>query len=754
MRLAIDNTDYTAALDAERLPAITRRLNRPDEMRASLIGSAPEFVVPAAGARVVLQRDDGFTLFSGYLSAAPEHEYLGWNERGPEYRYGLEAVGDDFLLDARLPAARPAFVARCAGEIVRSITEDLLPGRFDLGAAADLDPVPWYSAGARRWSEMVADLCGRCRARYRLQQGALALEPVGAVVHTLDEAAGGFCPDALKLRRTAKTINDVTVLGRYEPAAYVKDYFVGDGISLNFPLSHMPFTRYQASLLDEEYAGTQLDPRIWTKSDPASALSVSGGALHIAGGAAVVSFNEQVELGGALLLQHGSLELTAASDGIVGGLYNGEVALANCVGGFRITPAGAQSTIRPLVNGVLAGTPVTTVAGHRYFLTTRIYATELYRCRQSFRSSVGSHGGETIASDMRLVLEVHDIDPADPGTEAAPAALLFDDVLANVPAYCTYAPVNATAIFGSLAFTRLARQADGEVRSAFPGQPYKTRLVGYISEGGECRIFDSPELHFHAEHVPAPDEKIVVTYRGSDQGQSRVNDAASIAALAAPGDDGIRAGVVQCKAPPARTSAECDSAALALLDDAVQTPWSGSCQALSDFLADVLPGDAVEVSAPSRNASFSAIVRQVGVEVVDAATDRSRYTVRFANDAAEPLGVVADASDAAQSEIAVPISAVSTAFAPDLPRAEIIAYSSIDVTIDAGCDPPAGGGLEARRSDDGWGPAADRNLIGRFASRSFSIPRLSRSQDCYLRQYDAAGRYSRYSTALHLDCPL
>jgi hypothetical protein len=63
---------------------------------------------------------------------------------------------------------------------------------------------------------------------------------------------------------------------------------------------------------------------------------------------------------------------------------------------------------------------------------------------------------------------------------------------------------------------------------------------------------------------------------------------------------------------------------------------------------------------------------------------------------------------------------------------------------------------EVRWSDEGWGPGNDRNLIGRFTTEAFTIPRLSEVQDCYLQQYDASSppKYSRYSVALHVDYPL
>ena len=75
--------------------------------------------------------------------------------------------------------------------------------------------------------------------------------------------------------------------------------------------------------------------------------------------------------------------------------------------------------------------------------------------------------------------------------------------------------------------------------------------------------------------------------------------------------------------------------------------------------------------------------------------------------------------------------------------------------IDAGVAPPAGGGIEVRTSDAEWGAAGDRNLLGRFVTQTFSVTRLTRLVTYYLRQYDNSSppKYSRYSTALHVDYP-
>ena len=62
---------------------------------------------------------------------------------------------------------------------------------------------------------------------------------------------------------------------------------------------------------------------------------------------------------------------------------------------------------------------------------------------------------------------------------------------------------------------------------------------------------------------------------------------------------------------------------------------------------------------------------------------------------------------------------------------------------------------EVRWSDAGWGPYNEQNLAGRFTTQIFTLPRLAKVQDYFLRQYDSSGppRYSRYSAALHIDYP-
>ncbi len=63
---------------------------------------------------------------------------------------------------------------------------------------------------------------------------------------------------------------------------------------------------------------------------------------------------------------------------------------------------------------------------------------------------------------------------------------------------------------------------------------------------------------------------------------------------------------------------------------------------------------------------------------------------------------------------------------------------------------------EVRYSDEGWGVGYNGNLVSRFTSESFALTRYARAQTYFLRSYDGSGppKYSRYSTALHVDYPL
>ncbi len=781
MKLLIDNLDglgaqdYTAFVDSSKNPSLVRKLNGPAELKFGLVAGQGSLAVPAIGGRVTLTLNNGNDLFTGYIVETPTYQYAGWADRGLVYRYEIEALSDVMLMDKKAPPPHPPFVDRNAGSAFDQLTAEALPGWFDVSGVEAGDAIPYYSVNpAKKWTASAAEIALSARCVYRDDNGKLFFAPLGANTYALAESAVTFSPGDLQLQSVNRLVNDLTILGPLEPSAHVKDYFCGDGYTTYFYLSEKPFTRssqvalYNRTILDEIY--TELDPTHWIVTDPQHAISVSNGQLQVAGGTGIdgqtlLNFIEQVELGGAMVLEHGDVVFNAPSNGVIGGLYAGAVSIAGCWAGFRVTPVGANCNIQALVEGSVTGTALATQAGHHYVFTTRLYPTETYRIHQVFHSSLhpsgAARGGDAVACDVRVVLTVHDIDPSNPATQIAPATVLYDNVITNAPGFCTYALINAGSIRCSLAFTYIWLPIDALVRGTMPQQNTATVLTGSLLDGAECQLSTQSELKFYPEYIPAANELIEVSYRGQGHAMARVINAASIVAHRRGGDDGVRGSVREIGLPVPRTSADCEIAALALLDDAGQG-WSGEYQAWSQFLpggaADIFPGDGLTVNVPSRLAMFTAIIREVDVEIVDIAGENSRYILRFV-DAGDPsLDFAFVTALVKQTEVLTPIdvSMVGNVYLADLTDAEVTNVTSTTVTVDVGFTPVAGSGIEVRYSDAGWGVGYNGNLVGRFTGSSFTLTRYAQSQTYFLRSYDGSvqPKYSRYSAALHVDYPL
>jgi hypothetical protein len=785
MKLTIDNLqgqgpqDYTASLDLTKSPTVVRKMNQPAKLQFSLVANSPGFVVPVMGGRVMLGKANGSDVFTGYIVATPQYEYLGWGEQGPVYRYNIEAQSDEILLDQKALPNRSPFVDRSAGDALRQLAQDLLPGEFDTSAVQDVDTLANYAVNPQKpFSYHAAEVAVATRGSFRSMNGALILEPVGTASFALNETDANFSPAGLRLDNPNLLMNEVTVIGQEEPQAYVRDYFVGDGESLKFYLSQEPFAQAKPAIIDEEYLTSTLDPTIWVVNDPSAAVSVVSQTLQIAGGTGAdgqttVSFIEQIELGGALELQHGDVTFSAASQGVLGGHYAGAISTAGCLAGFLITPSGTGSTIQALISGSATGPVINTTPGHEYFFTTYLYSMEVYRSGETYHSSLhpagDGWGGAAVAADVRVVLEVQDIDPTNPATLVAPATVLYDDVITSAPGFCTYALVDAVNMQCSITYTYAAHISLAEVRTAVqlsPTEyaPYVTQLVGALSDGAQCEITSDPALDFYPQYVPALNELIVASYRGSGRAVAQVENAASVGALQNGADDGTRGAVREAKNPAARTDADCENAALAILDDSTGTAWAGTYETWSDFLpgaaADIFPGDAISLNVPSRNASFNAVVREVEIEIADPADDRGFYTIGFANDLASPLEMEMEATTTVISLEDMPplleTTQVGAYYQTDLTEAQITAVTSTTVSVDAGMAPTSGYGIEVRSDDYSWGQANDRNLLGRFTTQTFTLARLAETQNYFLRLYDNSSppKYSRYSAALHVDYPL
>jgi hypothetical protein len=755
LKLFIDNHDqtgaseYTEVLDASNPPKIRRVLNQASVLELAIVGEVGTFVVPRIGSKIRIEREDGSRWFAGTVDSTPQQEWLGTGLRASMVGYKLNVRTDEFELD-RAPLQQDLAIAESdAGGALQRWTMSAGGGAFDTSNMNDVGSVKaMRSVDGMRWSEAAATLANSCRAAYTAEDATVSLRPIGEKTHHLNDTDASFLPEALAIERQARAIADWTVLGEVGPGAYVKDYFIGDGHTMRFPMSQQPFLRPSVTWLEEEYA-SELSPSKWSNTD-ASTISIANGKLVTSGGSGIDGSStlraiEKMELGGCIVLEHGAITVNAASDGIIGGLYNGEVKLGNCVAGFVFDSSGANTKLQAVINGTRVGSIVPISYGHRYELSTRLYASEVYRIAQSYHWSAAEETALPNPADVRFVMEVRDLDT---GAAVAPATVIYEGVLTQAPALVTYAIVNAWSMHATLAYTRVRRMPTAEVRttSATDGST-RTRIVGLISDGAECSVTTGPAVYFYVPYKPANGDQIVVRYRAAKRVAARVY---------ASGAMGAGTAIVRVSSPLARTDDDCRRAATALLRDSVKAGFKGSYSTWSDFLAEgeILPGDSLHVNASSRAIDFTSIVREVESEIVDGLEDRSKCQITFAEDGAVPIAIQVGPVD---SDLPANIRsmALDEDYAPaSLAGAEVVEITSTSVRIDAGADVPTGGGIEVRREGDfGWADGNDRNLVGRFATRSFTVPRGTRSEDYYLRMFDGAipRNYSPLTTLLHVD---
>ncbi len=225
MRLTIDNLDGLGAIDysdqlmAEEPLTIERRLNKPSTCTWSM---RDESMRPARLGRVVVTRQGGEVLFTGYLQHEPQAVYAGAGVSGAVYRLQIEAISDDWLLDKQGLRVDGENFAVGGDALLRSLTSRVDGSRFTTtttGAIAQAGRLRTNSA--RSWSENAGVIANAVGARYRVLDGQVEIAPLGSVVHTLSVADDSLSESGLRLSTAPALVNDVTVSGAMEAGTYL-----------------------------------------------------------------------------------------------------------------------------------------------------------------------------------------------------------------------------------------------------------------------------------------------------------------------------------------------------------------------------------------------------------------------------------------------------------------------------------------------------------------------------------------------------
>jgi hypothetical protein len=774
VNVTIDNldgagaVDYSAALCSDGPLKIARSLNAPSVCSGMLDVSDATLAVPARRGRVVAAAANGTVLFTGYIAKEPEAVYAGTGVKGPVYRYAFSAVSDEWLLDKQAIPLSGAGLAQSGGQLLKTLTARVDARLFTTtGVMNGLSVGVFEPVQTESWSANAGGVASATYAAYRVLDGAVSLQPAGTVTHALSDGDGTLQVAALKTASVKELANDVTVSGEMEPAAYVTETFAGDGTTTVFQLSQDPFrskkTANSAQFLTDSFNESTLNTQIWQVTDPGSHLGLSAAGLTMTGGngfdgQTTLTAIDAVELGGSLVVEAGSLQLGGASAGVVCGLYSGATHSANCFVGYNVRQSGGSTVAVPFVNGAEVGTVFTLLEGHIYTLRIRLHCVEIQRVLQTYYAMVDgvvqAFGGGLVAAPMSVVFELQDLGAAS----NTPATVLYDGSVVSSPSSCSFVAANSVQLIGSMGYCRVTQTGSAWVMSTLTSGMKLTRLIGIAGEGVDCTASATGKVTFFAGRVPVAGELVTVAYRVQQRAVARFEDVASVAEEAAGGVPGTAQWLGTVVKPAARSSVDCESAALAVLSfsSSRSAAVTGAYEAVNP--ADVWPGDVLAVRSGGQ--TMSVVVRRVDIVDGMACPEVLTYRMAFANDWAEGLGLKLSESIAADALLPLTALSVTTPrggnVLANLQQLQVVSATGTALQVDAGVAPPAGGGFEVRRRDGDFGPGVDQDLVLRSPVRSFSIPREGQVEHYYVRMYDGSTPpvYSRFSSAVFTDLPV
>lgn len=767
MKITIGGQDFTSALDAVRPLTIERKLNQPSlcQLWVTLPTNTSSALVRNQSIRVI--GDDGTSYFSGYVAATPMPEYAGLGLEGPRYRFALQAISDEYLLDQAAMVGTKSSLSGGAGPLLASLaaktgSSALSTQNLSLAApVSSFTPEPGAS-----FSTSAALVANESRSAYRALNGTLALTSMPAAIHPLNETDGSLSLESLTLTAGLKRAlaNDITVCGEHEPTAYVTEYFLGDGVTTQFNLSADAFSLPSArsTIIGELFNEGQIDLRQWINSGAQGYLALGAGGLAMQGGTGrdgetELTWMDPIEMGGTLLLEATGVTLANGSAGVLAGFFLRNEVESGCTAGFQVSAqqgTGAVS-VQPLVLGSAAGTVYAINPVNQYALRVRVHCPECQRGFAVYRSwgdnGAITSGGQWNTAFAKLQFEIQEFVN---GVAGMPMTL-YDSQIASLPGTCMVVAADSINLFGSMRALNLVSLGSGWVVTTAPNGNPTTRRVGTTAQSAECRVESTGKLVFYNGFAP-PGTQIAVSYRAIGRAAGRAVNNASQQALAQAGLPSVSCWTGTVTNPAARSSQDCRNAASVLQQAAASTSalWSGTYRCTREGLdADVWPGDALALNAPSASLNAQVVVRSVKLNYNASYPDLVEYTISFANDWADDLAIKTSAT--VPTDAWLP-AAVSPTYLPNLNGLTVTALNGSAITINAGTTAPAGGGFEIRRRDNCFMPGMDPDLVMRSSQPSMTFSRASASDRYYVRAFDGSTppNYSEFSAALIFSTPL
>lgn len=288
--------------------------------------------------------------------------------------------------------------------------------------------------------------------------------------------------------------------------------------------------------------------------------------------------------------------------------------------------------------------------------------------------------------------------------------------------------------------------------------------------GTQNYIEGNPQLQFFKDTnaltstVPQLGDIVCLSYLRAGDAVGAVNDPISVSTQSTNwGDSGVRAMFYNSGMTPVpTTSQECELAAAAIVGGNNYTHFDGTYSVYSTYVTAepesgmILPFINLPSSTFGVN-SFNEPIYQVDTtfDVLSLnGQELFTHSVQFGktqptallnqqlSQFQNPVGTIQN-SDSVDASLYVAYSSVGGAFISDVQQLTLNISSAhpngVDpnyVYIDTKQSPPVGGGFEVRYTDSSWGADDGMNLVGRYSSSTFTVPRNQRGQLFFVKQYD------------------
>jgi hypothetical protein len=461
-------------------------------------------------------------------------------------------------------------------------------------------------------------------------------------------------------------------------------------------------------------------------------------------------------MGGSLVIEAGNVQFTAPSDGVLCGLYSGPPSGQLLRRIQRPPEQAARPCSRPSSTARKSGRPTPPRrprlhAAHPAALPgDAARAADLLRARRRRdrvvwrRTRDLAHGAGLRSHRPRQRLQhARDGPLRRRSRQLARAA-------------APSSAVDSVELTGSMGFCRSPRPARPGSSARCPAAQARRAHRQVAGEGVDCRISATGKVTFFAGRVPVAGEIVTVFYRTAIA-PSRASQTPPASRPRPPAEcPEPRAGWAR-SSNPSPAAADCESAAQAVLSFATSraAALAGSYGPSTRSRLPPTSGPAMSSHHRQRQ-TLNVVVRQVTIDgnaCPSCSPTASPSPTTGPRARASPSPRPSRPTPFCRKRAAPPCAAAG---ARQPAAADRSSATTTALQIDAGTDPPTGGGFEVRLRDWDFGPGIDQNLVLRSPVRSFSIPRAAQVERYYVRMYDASTPplYSRLSSAVFTNLPV